>query len=66
MRIIKNGKQAKMGWRSPKKGISKWGWYNVQQTPKVKNMAIVSGKPKRYSKSPWECKSGMSQGCLKE
>ena len=66
MRIIRKGKQAKMDWRSPKKGISKWGWYKVQQTPKVKDMTIGSGKPKRCSKSPWECKNGMSQGCPKE
>ena len=36
MRIIRNGKQVKMSWRSPKKGISKWGWCKGQQTPKVK------------------------------
>ena len=52
MGIIRSGKQAKMGWRSPKKGISKWGRYKSQQTPKVKNMVIGPGKPKRHSKSP--------------
>lgn len=33
-------------------------------TPKVKDMIIGSEKPKRVSKSPWECRVGMGQGCL--
>ena len=52
MRIIRNEKQAKMSQRSPKKGISKWCWYKGQEDPKVKDMIIESGKPKRHSKSP--------------
>ena len=52
MGIIRSGKQAKRGQRSRKKGISKWGWYKGQQAPKVKNMVIGLGKPKRRSKGP--------------
>ena len=66
MGIIRNGKQAKIGWRSPKKGISKWGRCKGQQTSKVKDMIIGLGKPKNFSKSPWEFKNGMNQGCPKE
>ena len=29
-------------------------------------MVIGLGKLERFSKSPWECKNEMSQGCLKE
>ena len=54
MEIKRNGKQAKIGQRSPKKGISKWGWCKGQQTPKVKDMVIGLGKPERCSQSPWE------------
>ena len=53
MRIIRNGKQVKMSWRSPKKGISKWGWCKGQQTPKVKNMVIGQGKPKEMNYCKW-------------
>ena len=64
--IIRNRKQAKMGRKSPKKGISKWGWCKGQQTPKVKDIVIGLGKLKRFSKNPWKCKNGMGQGCPKE
>ena len=53
MRIIRNGKQVKMSRRSPKKGISKWGWCKGQQTPKVKNMVIGQGKPKEMNYCKW-------------
>ena len=52
MRTIRNGKQAKMGRRSPKKGINKWGWCKGQQTSKVKDMIIGPGKPERFIKIP--------------
>ena len=55
-----------MSRRSPKKGLSKWGWCKGQQTPKVKDMVIGLEKPKACSKSPRECKNGMGQGCPKE
>ena len=29
-------------------------------------MVIEPGKPKRVSKSPWECKVGMGQECLRK
>ena len=64
--IIRNGKQAKMGRRIPKKGISKWGLCKGQQTSKVKDMVVGPGKPERIHKNPWECKNGMGQGCPKE
>ena len=62
MRIIRSRKQAKMGRRSPKKEINKAGWCKGQQTPKVNDMIIGSGKLERFSKSPWKCKNGMGQG----
>ena len=65
MRIIRSRKQAKMGRRSPKKGISKAGWCKGRQTPKVYDMIIGPGKPERFSKSPWKCKNGMGQGSLR-
>ena len=64
--IIRSQKQAKMGQRSPKREISKWDWCKGQQTPKVKDMVIGPGKTERFSKSPWECKNEIGQGCLKE
>ena len=66
IRIIRSRTQAKMGQRSPKKGISKWGWCKSQQTQKVTDMVIGPEKPERFSKSPWECKNGMGQRCPKE
>jgi len=62
MEIVRSGKQAKIGQRSPKKGISKGGWCKNQQTPKVKDMVIRSRKPERFSKKP----IGMGQGSPKE
>ena len=64
--IIRNRKQAKMGRKSPKKGISKWGWCKGQQTPKVRDMVIGSRKSERLIKNPWECKNGIGQGCQKK
>ena len=66
MRIVRTRKQAKMGQRNPKREINKCDLCKGQQTPKVKDMVIGSGKPERFNKSPWECKNEMGQGCLKE
>ena len=66
MGIIRSRKLAKMGRSSPKREISKWDWCKGQQTLKVKDMVIRPGKFERFSKSPWEFKNEMGQGCLKE
>ena len=52
MGIVRNRKQVRMGQRSPKKGISKGGWYKSQQITKVKDMPIGSAKSKKFSKKP--------------
>ena len=33
------------------RGISKWGWYKDQQTPKAKEIVIGPGKPKDVTKA---------------
>ena len=64
--IIRNGKQSKWVEGAQRKELVNRVGAKANKPPKVKDMVIELGKPKRCSKGPWECKNGMSQGCPKE
>ena len=66
MEIIRNGKQVKWVKGAQRKEFVNGVGTKANKTPKVKDMVIGSGKPKRCSKSPRECKNGIGQGCPKE
>ena len=66
MGIIRNGKQAKWVGGAQRKELVNGVGAKANKLPKVKDMVIGSGKPKRCSKNPWECKNGMGQGCPKD
>jgi len=66
MRIKRSRKQAKVGRRSPKKGISKGGLVQRPTNLSGKGYSNWAGKTKKFSKNPWECKNGTGQGCPKE
>ena len=55
-------KASKNGLKRPKamNQVSK-GLMGSLSTPKVKDVVIGPGKPKRLSKNPWECKIRMGQ-----
>ena len=66
MGIIRNGKQAKWVKEAQRKELVNRVGAKANKPPKVTDMVIRPGKPKRCSKNPWECKNGMGQGCPKD
>ena len=56
MRIVRNGKKVKMGRESPKEKKLVNGVGSKANKPKGKDAIIGPGKPKGFSKSPWEGK----------
>ena len=66
MRIIRNEKQEKWVGGAQKKELVNGVDVKTNKPPKVKDIVIGPEKPKKCSKSPWECKNGMGQGCPKE
>ena len=66
MRIIRNEKQAKWVEGAQRKELVNEIGAKANKPPKVTDMVIRPGKPKRCSKNPWECKNGMGQECSNE
>ena len=58
--------QSKNGPRKAQSDEVSKGVDGKPMTTKVKDIVIGTEKPKKVSKSPWKCRIGMGQRCLRK